>query len=200
MRCIGPGSPEPLGLTLVPGGANVAVFSAHANAIEWCLFDAAGQVEIERIALPERSGDVFHGFVSGIGAGDRYGLRAHGPYDLRNGHRFNPTKLLVDPYARAIDRRFVLHPTMFGELPDGTTRNDADSAPFVPKGIATASFNEAATIIRCHGRIRSSTSFMSAASAKTTLQYRKYCAALAPGSPIRRRSLICRDLASPQSS
>ena len=145
MRCIGPGSPEPLGLTLVPGGANVAVFSAHANAIEWCLFDAAGQVEIERIALPERSGDVFHGFVSGIGAGDRYGLRAHGPYDLRNGHRFNPTKLLVDPYARAIDRRFVLHPTMFGELPDGTTRNDADSAPFVPKGIATASFNEAAT-------------------------------------------------------
>src|SRR5512137_1553225 len=119
MRRVGPGSPEPLGLTLVPGGANVAVFSAHASAIELCLFDADGGTETARIALPERSGDVFHGFVAGIGAGERYGLRAAGPYDPRHGHRFNPCKLLVDPYAKALDGPFVLHPAQFGEQPDG---------------------------------------------------------------------------------
>ena len=137
MRRLGAGSPEPLGLTLVAGGANVAVFSAHARAIELCLFDRDGETELERIALPERTGDVFHGFVSGVVEGTRYGLRAHGPYDPRHGQRFNAAKLLVDPYARALDRRFTLHAALFGGLPDGVTRNDADSAPFVPKGIAT---------------------------------------------------------------
>jgi len=140
MRRIGPGEPEPLGLTLVPGGANVAVFSAHASAVELCLFDGDGQTEVERIALPERTGDVFHGFVAGISAGTRYGLRAHGPYDPRHGHRFNAAKLLVDPYATALDRRFALHPALFDELPGGVTRNDADSAPFVPKAIARLPF------------------------------------------------------------
>jgi glycogen operon protein len=148
MRRVGPGSPEPLGLTLVPGGANIAVYSAHASAIQVCLFDAGGQTEVERIALPEKSGDVFHGFVSNVRAGDRYGLRAHGPYDPRNGHRFNAAKLLVDPYVTAIDRRFTLHPSMFGELPDGLTRNDDDSAPYVPKGIA--SFPADARHAHCH--------------------------------------------------
>jgi glycogen operon protein len=138
MRRIAPGSPEPLGVTLQPGGANVAVFSAHATAIEFCLFDASGATELERIALPERTGDVFHGHVAGIEAGMRYGLRAHGPYDPASGHRFNPSKLLVDPYATALDRRFALHPSLFGELPDGTARNDADSAPSVPKAIVAA--------------------------------------------------------------
>ena len=145
MRRVGPGQAEPLGLTLVRGGANVAVYSAHASAIELCLFDAAGQAESERITLPERTGDVFHGFVAGIGAGTRYGLRAHGPYDPRNGQRFNAAKLLVDPYATALDRPFSLHPALFGELPDGVTRNDADSAPFVPKGIARLPFEAPAT-------------------------------------------------------
>jgi glycogen operon protein len=136
MRRIGPGSPEPLGLTLAAGGANVAVHSAHASAIELCLFDAAGERETERIVLPERTGEVFHAFVSGIEPGARYGLRAHGPYDPHHGHRFNPAKLLVDPYATRLDRRFALHPSLFGELPDGLTRNDADSAPFMPRCIA----------------------------------------------------------------
>ena len=135
MRAIAPGSPEPLGVALVAGGANVAVHSAHATAIEFCLFDADGGTELERIALPERTGDVFHGRIGGIAAGLRYGLRAHGPYDPRHGHRFNAAKLLVDPYATALDRRFALHPAVFGEFPDGTTRNDADSAPFVPKAV-----------------------------------------------------------------
>ncbi len=135
MRRIGPGSPEPLGVTLANGGANVAVLSAHATAIEVCLFDDAGATEQERIPLPERTGDVFHGFVAGIAAGVRYGLRVHGPYDPRNGHRFNPAKLLVDPYARALDRRFALHPAMFGASADGANRDATDSAPFVPKAI-----------------------------------------------------------------
>jgi glycogen operon protein len=135
---IGHSSPETLGLTLVPGGANIAVFSAHATAIELCLFDATGNAELKRIALPERTGDVFHAFVAGIEAGQRYGLRAHGPYDPRNGHRFNPQKLLLDPYATALDRPFVLHESQFGEVPGTTRRSDADSASHVPKAIAVA--------------------------------------------------------------
>src|SRR5512140_1388759 len=103
MRAVGPGHPEPLGLTLVAGGANVAVVSAHAQAIELVVFDAAGEREVDRVALPARTGDVWHGFVAGITAGTRYGLRAHGPYAPNDGHRFNPAKLLVDPYARALD-------------------------------------------------------------------------------------------------
>jgi len=137
MRFAGPGNPEPLGVTLQRGGANVAVFSAHATGIDFCLFDPADGSERERIALPERTGDVFHGFVPGIAAGDRYGLRARGPYDVRAGHRFNPAKLLVDPYARALDRRLVLHRAMFGATADDATRDDTDSAAFVPKGIVT---------------------------------------------------------------
>ena len=143
-----PGNPEPLGLTLLPYGANIAVFSAHATSIEVCLFDATGQVETERVALPERTGDVFHGFLPDIQAGARYGLRAHGPYSPRDGHLFNAAKLLVDPYALALDRAFALHPTMFGTAADGVTRNDEDSAPFVPKGIATPAMPPAPTITR----------------------------------------------------
>ena len=138
MAGAGPGSPEPLGVTLARDGANVAVVSAHASAIELCLFDASGTNERACIALPERTGDVFHGFVPGIAAGDRYGLRAHGPYDPRNGHRFNPAKLLVDPYARALDRPFALHAAMFGAGADDRVPDEADSAPFVPKAIVVA--------------------------------------------------------------
>jgi glycogen debranching enzyme GlgX/4-alpha-glucanotransferase len=114
---------------------NVAVFSAHATAIELCLFDSAGHRELDRVALPERTGDVFHGFVGGVATSDRYGLRAHGPYDPREGHRFNAAKLLVDPYVRALDRGFVFDPALVGGGDERTTRDDTDSAPFVPKGI-----------------------------------------------------------------
>jgi glycogen operon protein len=76
-RRLAAGSPEPLGVVPVAGGINIAVFSAHATAIELCLFDEADR-EVERIRLPERTGDVFHGFVAGVEAGARYGLRAHG--------------------------------------------------------------------------------------------------------------------------
>lgn len=110
MRRVDSGTPEALGLTLVDGGANFAVASAHATAVDLCLFGNAGITEVERIRLPERTGDVFHGFVADIGPGMRYGLRVHGPWEPAQGHVFNPAKLLVDPYARALDRAFAYCP------------------------------------------------------------------------------------------
>ena len=139
MPRIGPGSPEPLGVTLTPGGVNVAVFSAHATAIELCLFDAQGTRELARIALPERTGDVFHGFVFDIAAGQRYGLRAHGAFDPRNGHRFNPAKLLIDPYARALDRHVAYDPAMTGSDAADAAPDRRDSAEMVAKAIVVAS-------------------------------------------------------------
>ena len=137
MRHVDAGHPEPLGVALEAGGANVAVFSAHATKIELCLFDAAGQAEVERIALRSRSGDIHHAFVPGIHAGARYGLRAHGCYEPRHGHRFNPAKLLVDPYARALDRPFAYHGALQGGNEQDGSRDGTDSAPFVPKAILT---------------------------------------------------------------
>ena len=112
------GSPEPLGVTLMGSGVNVAVFSAHASAIEFCLFDETGGREVRRVRLPEKTGDIFHGFIGEIAAGARYGLRGHGVFAPSEGHRFNPSKLLIDPYARAIDRPFKLHSSMYGSTPD----------------------------------------------------------------------------------
>ena len=129
-----PGSPAPLGMTLMDGGANIAVYSHYASAIDLCLFDATGELELERIKLPERTGSVFHAFVEGIIAGTRYGLRAHGPWAPQEGHRFAPAKLLVDPYARALDRPFALHASQRGQREDGT-EDTTDSAPYVPKAI-----------------------------------------------------------------
>lgn len=136
-----PGTPEPLGMTLVEGGANLAVYSAHALSIELCLFDPTGEREVERIRLPGRTDDVFHGFVPGLKAGTRYGLRAHGPWEPQAGHRFNPDKLLVDPYARALDRGFALHASQLGQAADGH-RDDTDSAPFMPKAVLLPSLAE----------------------------------------------------------
>ena len=139
-RRVSEGFPDPLGLTLDKRGANVAVFSAHATSIELCLFDASGDAEVERIRLPCRSGDVFHGHFEGISAGQRYGFRAHGPYEPRKGQRFNAAKLLVDPYALALDRPILFAPAMLG-YPRGVADADlsfdaTDSAPFMPKAIA----------------------------------------------------------------
>jgi len=96
------GQPAPLGATLVGDGVNFAVFSAHAIRIEVCLFSADGTREVQRLALPERAGDIWFGHVPGLKAGQLYGLRVHGPYRPDEGHRFNPNKLLLDPYARRL--------------------------------------------------------------------------------------------------
>ncbi len=91
----------PRGATCVDGGVNFALFSAHATKVEVCIYDDAGQHETARFALPEYTDEVWHGFVPGLGPGTRYGYRVHGPYEPLNGHRFNPHKLLLDPYAKA---------------------------------------------------------------------------------------------------
>jgi len=134
------GFPEPLGVTPTATGVNVAISSGHATAIDFCLFDQAGETEIARFTLPERSGDVWHGHIAGIAPGARYGLRAHGPYAPLEGHRFNPCKLLVDPHATLLDRPFRLHAAMFGYKPGewDLSFSDTDSAPFMPKAIVTA--------------------------------------------------------------
>jgi glycogen operon protein len=98
------GRPWPLGATLCEDGVNFAVFASSAQKVEVCLFDHTGTREERRIALPARTDDVWHGLVPGLGAGALYGLRVHGPYDPLHGWRCNPNKLLLDPYARAIDR------------------------------------------------------------------------------------------------
>jgi isoamylase len=105
-----PGRCEPLGAHVRDGGVNVAVFSQHARRIELCLYDAAGATELRRIALHGPHDGVFHGFVPGLRAGQVYGLRAHGPFEPCNGHRFNANKLLLDPCAREIVGRFEWKP------------------------------------------------------------------------------------------
>jgi len=98
------GRPWPMGATPEPGGegVNFAVFSEHALQVDLCLFDAEGGVELSRTPLPGRTGDVWHGFLADAGPGLVYGLRAHGPWRPERGHRFNPHKLLLDPWAREI--------------------------------------------------------------------------------------------------
>ncbi|HJV70345.1 glycogen debranching protein GlgX [Ideonella sp.] len=101
------GRHEPLGTHARDGGVNFAVFSEHAVRIELCLFDASGTREIKRYDLAGPHDGVFHGFLPGVGPGLIYGLRAHGPYRPEQGHRFNPHKLLLDPYAREIVGHFA---------------------------------------------------------------------------------------------
>ncbi|GAA4356585.1 glycogen debranching protein GlgX [Variovorax defluvii] len=137
------GLPHPLGATFTGTGVNFAVFSAHATRIEVCLFDEAGEVETARIALPEYTDEVWHGHVAGVQPGARYGLRAHGPYAPESGHRFNPHKLLLDPYAKAHMGSLRWGPELFGYTlghPDADLSFDErDSAALVPKCVVVDS-------------------------------------------------------------
>ncbi|MFT3821516.1 MAG: glycogen debranching protein GlgX [Rubrivivax sp.] len=112
-----PGRAWPLGASVRDGGVNVVVASEHASAVELCLFDDEGQQELRRLPLPGRSGDLWHGFLPGAGAGLVYGLRALGPWRPERGHRFNPHKLLLDPWAREIVGRFDWGPEHQGADP-----------------------------------------------------------------------------------
>jgi isoamylase len=97
-----PGSPYPLGATWDGEGVNFALYSRHAEKVELCLFDESGKREVNRIALRERTDFVRHGYVPGLKPGQLYAYRVYGPYEPEKGHRFNPSKLLLDPYARSI--------------------------------------------------------------------------------------------------
>ncbi|HET7714793.1 MAG TPA: glycogen debranching protein GlgX [Bauldia sp.] len=132
-----PGSPYPRGATWDGGGVNFALFSANATKVELCLFDQKGRRETDRIVLPEFTHEVWHGYLPDVRPGQLYGYRVHGPYDPQNGHRFNPNKLLIDPYAKALHGDIRWHDAVFGYRV-GSPRGDLlpdrrDSAFVVPK-------------------------------------------------------------------
>ena len=135
----GPGRPHPLGAVPDGEGVNFAVFSAHAKAMELCLFSEDGRRELARLPITERDGHVWHIHVAGLMPGARYGFRAHGPYAPEEGHRFNPNKLLIDPYARSLDGRIRWSDALMG-YKVGSPRGDLsfdtrDSAFAVPKAV-----------------------------------------------------------------
>ena len=109
-----PGSPVPLGAQWDGSGVNFALFSAHATKVELCLFDATGRREVERVVLPEFTHEVWHGYLPDIRPGQLYGYRVHGPYAPEAGHRFNPNKLLLDPYALELRGDIHWHDAVFG--------------------------------------------------------------------------------------
>ncbi|HZP79872.1 MAG TPA: glycogen debranching protein GlgX [Pseudolabrys sp.] len=130
------GLPFPLGATWTGLGVNFALFSANATKVELCLFDDAGDKELERIELPEYTDEVWHAFLPDARPGTIYAYRVHGPYEPERGHRFNPNKLLLDPYAKSIVGQLEWNPALFGykmESGDDLTYDDRDSAEWVPK-------------------------------------------------------------------
>jgi isoamylase len=136
------GAPYPRGATWDGHGVNFALFSANATKVEVCLFDADG-TESARIALPEYRDETWHGYVPEIGPGQVYGYRVHGPYAPEEGHRFNPMKLVMDPYARAHVGELRWDPAVFayklGDPAGDLAPDDRDSAPFVPKCVVVDS-------------------------------------------------------------
>ncbi len=130
------GLPHPRGATWDGKGTNFALFSAHAEKVEVCLFDPTGGQEVERVALPEYTNQIWHGYLPNVTPGTIYGYRVYGPYEPENGHRFNPNKLLLDPYACAHFGKLKWDPAIFGynmESGDDTTFDERDSAPFMLK-------------------------------------------------------------------
>ncbi|MCX6543030.1 MAG: glycogen debranching protein GlgX [Acidobacteria bacterium] len=132
-----PGRSHPLGATWDGLGVNFALFSEHATAVDLCLFDSAdGARESCRVRLPERTDHVWHGYLPDVRPGQLYGYRVHGPYAPQDGHRFNPSKILLDPYAKAIGRKLLWDDAIFGFGRDAhqqdvtpDTRDDAAVAP-----------------------------------------------------------------------
>ncbi|MGB3408175.1 MAG: glycogen debranching protein GlgX [Jannaschia sp.] len=135
------GSPHTMGVTHDGEGANFAVFSANATKLDLCLFSPDGETETARLPLPERTGPIWHGYVPGLPTGTLYGLRAHGRYAPEQGHRFNPNKLLLDPYAHQYHGAMTNAPETYGfnrkDPAADLSFDDADSAPFMPKCVVS---------------------------------------------------------------
>jgi len=131
-----PGQPHPLGATWDGSGTNFALFSAHAEKVELCLFDA-DQKQIACVVLPEYTHEVWHGYLPDVRPGQLYGYRVYGPYEPKAGHRFNHHKLLIDPYAKALVGELAWDDALFGyevsAEPDDLSFDTRDSAPFIPK-------------------------------------------------------------------
>jgi glycogen operon protein len=137
---IWPGQPYPLGATWDGSGTNFSLFSEAAERVELCLFDAEGRET--RVDLPENTALCWHGYLPQVGPGQRYGYRVHGPWAPDEGNRCHPAKLLIDPYAKAIDGDITWNEAVFGyrfDDADGPV-NDADSAPFMPKSVVINPF------------------------------------------------------------
>ena len=127
-NAISAGSASPLGSSYNGSGANFSLYSAHAERVVLCLFDEQGRER--QIDLPGRTGDIRHGYLAGVKPGQRYGYRLYGPFEPRQGHRFNPAKLVIDPCARALDGKVPDDPALNGGLAQPDT---ADSASAMPK-------------------------------------------------------------------
>jgi isoamylase len=131
-----PGTSYPLGASYDGVGTNFALYSGAAERVELCLLERDGMET--RVTLEEVDGLVWHGYLPGVRPGQRYGYRVHGPYDPKAGHRCNPAKLLLDPYAKAIEGEVQWNAAVFGHEPGRPNRiNRADSAPFVPRSVVT---------------------------------------------------------------
>jgi len=134
------GSPFPRGANWDGQGVNFSLFSENSESVELCLFDTSGNEE-RRIRIRERTGGAWHIYVPDVGPGQLYGYRVHGPYVPESGLRFNPNKVLLDPYAKAIGREMTWADELFGYQlgdPDGDLSfDDRDSAPFAPLGVVT---------------------------------------------------------------
>ncbi|HUW79727.1 MAG TPA: glycogen debranching enzyme GlgX, partial [Acidocella sp.] len=133
------GRPSPMGAHWDGLGVNFAVFSAHAERIELCIFDSNGRHEIARLDLPDCTDEVFHGYLPQARPGLVYGYRAYGPYQPEAGHRFNPNKLLLDPYAKKLQGKLHWSDALFG-YQVGSGREDLsfdrrDSANMMPKAV-----------------------------------------------------------------
>lgn len=133
------GNPYPLGATYDGKGVNFALFSAGAEKVELCLFDKKGQEEIARYAIRQNSNNIWHIYIPNIFPGQVYGYRVYGPYRPEEGKRFNPNKLLLDPYAKKIIGRLTWHKAIFGYDIDSPKQDlsfsNLDSAPYVPKSV-----------------------------------------------------------------
>jgi isoamylase len=137
-----PGTPYPLGATWDGAGTNFALFSEVAERVELCLLgDDSGVRTENRIELTEVDGFVWHGYLPDVGPGQRYGYRVHGPYDPAQGHRCNPAKLLLDPYAMAVVGQIRWHESLFGyRFSDPPAPSTADSAPYMPTNVVINPF------------------------------------------------------------
>src|SRR4051812_3051073 len=134
-----PGAPYPLGASYNGSGTNFALFSEVAHGVELCLFDEDGTET--RVPLSERDAFVWHGYLPSIGPGQRYGYRVNGPYEPSQGHRCNPAKLLLDPYAKAIEGEVDWDQACFSYAwDDHDAFNDSDSAAHLPKSVVISPF------------------------------------------------------------